>query len=160
MITLIKLMILLIIANGAPILVRRIMGTRFNYPVDANKSWFDNRPLLGTSKTWRGIFSSVLLTPLAAALMALPWHIGVVIAVGAMAGDLASSFVKRRLSIAPHDMAIGLDQVPESLLPLLLVAYYLPLTPGEVASMTIAFFIIELLLSKILYRLKIRNRPY
>jgi hypothetical protein len=37
----------------------------------------------------------------------------------AMLGDLFSGFVKRRLGMGPSDKALGLDYVPESLLPLL-----------------------------------------
>jgi hypothetical protein len=36
-----------------------------------------------------------------------------------MAGDLLSSFVKRRLNLPPSSRATGLDQIPESLLPAL-----------------------------------------
>ena len=44
------------------------------------------------------------------------WH-GVVIGATAMAGDLLSSFCKRRLKLAPSSQALGLDQIPEVLLP-------------------------------------------
>ena len=42
------------------------------------------------------------------------------LAVGAMAGDLVSSFMKRRLRLKSEAQAVGLDQIPEVLLPLLL----------------------------------------
>ena len=35
-----------------------------------------------------------------------------------MAGDLLSSFTKRRMRLASSSMAPGIDQVPESVLPL------------------------------------------
>ena len=157
---LLKLLVLLIVANGTPILIRRIMGSRLNFPVDAHKNWIDQRPLLGSSKTWRGLISSIAVTTVAGLLLSFHWSIGFIIAAGAMAGDLLSSFIKRRIGIATHDMAIVIDQVPESLVPLLLVAGTLSLTGMEILVLTFAFFIIELLLSKILYRLHIRNRPY
>ena len=39
--------------------------------------------------------------------------IGLLVAATAMAGDLLSSFLKRRLALAPSSQAIGLDQIPE-----------------------------------------------
>lgn len=157
---LLKLLALLIVANGTPILVRRIMGSRLNYPVDAHKLWSDQRPLLGASKTWRGLVSSLVATTLVSLLLSFHWSTGLIIATGAMSGDLLSSFIKRRMGKNTHDMAIVIDQVPESLLPLLLVAETLSLAGMEILALTVAFFIIELLLSKILFRLHIRNRPY
>jgi len=61
------------------------------------------------------------------------------------------SFVKRRLGLAPSSQAVGLDQIPESLL---------PLTALDVAVATTLFFAGELLLSRLLYRWHVRDRPY
>ena len=95
---------------------------------------------------------------------------GFLIALCAMLGDLLSSFIKRRLGLPSSSMALGLDQVPESLLPLLSVKFFAPalLPPPLQADMTwtlvwqivAMFFIVELLVSRLLYRLHIRNEPY
>ncbi len=156
----IKLMALLIIANGTPILARKIMGRRWAYPVDGSILWPDGRRLFGPSKSWLGLISSLPVTICFGLLLSFSWSIGLAIAAGAMLGDLLSSFIKRRLGIAPSDMAIFLDQVPESLLPLLLVMQPLQLSLPEIIGLTLAFIVIELVLSRILYRLHIRNRPY
>jgi hypothetical protein len=52
-------------------------------------------------------------------ILRLGWTIGVVVGSMAMLGDLFSSFVKRRLNLPPSSRATFLDQVPESLFPLL-----------------------------------------
>ncbi|MGB3390431.1 MAG: CDP-archaeol synthase [Pseudaminobacter sp.] len=78
----------------------------------------------------------------------------------AMAGDMLSSFVKRRLRLAPSAMAPGLDQVPESLLPLLAVRNLLGLSILDVAVGVAAFWAGELIVSRLLYALHIRDRPY
>jgi CDP-2,3-bis-(O-geranylgeranyl)-sn-glycerol synthase len=78
----------------------------------------------------------------------------------AMAGDLLSSFVKRRLGLAPSSQAIGLDQIPESLFPLLAACLLLPLTALDVAVATMLFFAGGLLLSRLLYKWHVRDRPY
>jgi len=78
----------------------------------------------------------------------------------AMSGDLFSSFVKRRLGRPPSSRAIGLDQVPESLLPLLACTFFLPLSFLDVIVTLLLFFVGELALSRVLFKLHIRNRPY
>jgi hypothetical protein len=57
-----------------------------------------------------------------------------------MAGDLFSSFLKRRLNLPPSSPALGLDQVPESLFPLLACRYSLPLTPIDIVFGVGIFF--------------------
>jgi len=156
----VKLMLLLLIANGAPILSKRIMGKRYDFPVDGSLLFFDGQPVLGKSKTWRGLISSLVLTSIAAVVLAVPWQAGLMIAFGSMSGDLLSSFIKRRLGIVPSDQALLLDQIPESLFPILLVSKSFDLSLIEIVAMTLAFVVIELLLSKLLYQFKIRNRPY
>ena len=73
-----------------------------------------------------------------------------------MLGDLLSSFLKRRMGLAPSCQAIGLDQIPESLLPLLACWFFLPLTIVDVVVATVIFFVGELSLSRVLFKLGIR----
>jgi CDP-2,3-bis-(O-geranylgeranyl)-sn-glycerol synthase len=77
-----------------------------------------------------------------------------------MVGDLCSSFIKRRLGFEPSSRATGLDQIPESLLPALLGRWLLALPAGDVVAVTATFFVGEIVLSRILFRLKLRDRPY
>ena len=159
-IVLAKLLLLVFVANGAPILARWLMAGRLAYPVDAGYRFIDARPLLGQAKTWRGIFASVLATVLLAILLELGWVAGLLVACGAMAGDLLSSFIKRRCALPASAKAPLLDQIPESLLPLLLVAPAFALRAADIILLVILFFVFELLLSKILYRIGIRQQPY
>lgn len=156
----VKLLVLLMVANGAPILARRVFANRWAWPIDANLRFVDNRPLLGASKTWRGLVVALLTTPCAALLLGLPAATGLLIAAMAMAGDLLSSFCKRRLHIPPSGMALGLDQIPESLLPLLAVQRQLELGWMDIVQLTLGFMALELVLSRILYYLHIRKQPY
>jgi len=61
-----------------------------------------------------------------------------------MLGDLFSSFIKRSIHLQPHDQALGLDQIPEALLPLLAVRARFNLTSGDIAILVIAFIVLEL----------------
>ena len=77
-----------------------------------------------------------------------------------MTGDALSSFVKRRLGIASSGQATGLDQIPEALLPLLLVAGWLDLGWLQIVGVTAAFFVLEIPLARWTHRLGLRDRPY
>ena len=78
----------------------------------------------------------------------------------AMAGDLFSSFLKRRMNVPAGGKATGLDQVPESVFPLLACRIVLPLTTVDIVVGTATFFVGELLLSRLLYHFHLRDRPY
>ena len=151
---------LLVLANGAPILARLLAGGREGRPVDGGHLAPDGRPWLGPSKTWRGIGSALLLTPVAAWVLGQSALAGLLIGAGAMAGDLLASFLKRRRGIPASGMALGLDQIPESLLPLLLVEPLYRFGPGQILVMVILFLVAELVLSRILYALHIRKQPW
>ena len=57
-----QMMALLTLANGAPVVAKKIFGGRFSLPLDCRVRFFDGRPLFGTSKTFRGIAVSILAT--------------------------------------------------------------------------------------------------
>ena len=78
----------------------------------------------------------------------------------AMAGDLLSSFLKRRLGFQSSSQAMGLDQIPKSLFPLLACQLPLSLTAVDILAGTAIFFVGEVLLSRVLFRLHVRDRPY
>src|SRR5512134_981978 len=109
-----QLLVLLAVANGTPIAAKCVLGDMLARPLDGGMTFNDGRPLFGPAKTIRGIVLSLLATPIAAALIGLPWQLGAVVAGAAMAGDLLSSFVKRRMGLAPSSKATGLDQIPEA----------------------------------------------
>jgi len=68
--------------------------------------------------------------------------------------------MKRRLGLRPSARATGLDQIPEALLPTLVSKGTFGLSWPEVLVLTLIFFAGEIILSRILYRLHIRTRPY
>ena len=112
-----QLLVLLGIANSAPIAAKRTLHELFSYSLDGGLVFFDGRPLFGSSKTIRGILAAVLVTAVCAPLIGLEWQMGVLIARVSMGGDLFSSFLKRRMKLPSSSRATGLDQVQESLFP-------------------------------------------
>ena len=81
-----QMMVLLTLANGAPVVAKKIFGSRFALPLDFGSMFFDGRPLFGPSKTLRGIVVSVLATAAGAPLMGLEPTTGAAVAAAACAG--------------------------------------------------------------------------
>jgi CDP-2,3-bis-(O-geranylgeranyl)-sn-glycerol synthase len=156
----IKALLLLLVANGAPILARRIFDQRFNQPIDGGIIFFDGKPILGPKKTYRGLIASIIMTSLAAVILNLPAWTGTLVALFSMLGDLLSSFTKRRLGFYSSDKSLGIDQIPESLLPLWLLHDELGLNALDVLVIVVTFFFLGLFLSRILFYLNIRDRPH
>jgi hypothetical protein len=133
---LLQLLILVVVANGTAVVAKKLLGTAFGRPLDGGAVFVDGQPIFG------------------------PSGMGVLIATFAMAGDLFSSFVKRRLRLGSSSMAIGLDHIPESLFPLLASRLLLPLSIFDVVAGVTIFVIGALILSPLLFKLNLRDKPY
>ena len=143
-----KLVLLLVIANGAPVIARVLFRQRFSQPLDRNLYFVDGRPLLGQTKTVRGIVSAMFITALMAPLFDLTPVQGALFAVLSMSGDVVSSFIKRRLGIASSRQAPLLDQLPETLLPLWIMHPVLMETIQEASAALAIFVVIDWLVSR------------
>ena len=155
-----QLLILLTLANGSPVIAKLAFAKRFSGPLDRDTKFIDGKPLLGPSKTIRGLLISIAVTAAGAPLLGLDVETGLLVAAAAMAGDLLSSFVKRRLGLAASSRATGLDQIPESLFPVLACRQAMSLTVADMVAVCAIFFLGELLLSRLLFLLRVRDRPY
>ncbi|MEJ2361831.1 MAG: CDP-archaeol synthase [Gammaproteobacteria bacterium] len=154
-------LLLVLIANSAPILIRQLPYFRkSSYPLDFYLQFHDGSRWLGDNKTWRGLFAAIVLTAICSALIQTGWRTGVVVALLAMLGDSLSSFIKRRLGLPPSAMALGLDQIPESLLPLVYLQFCWQIGWWQVGLLVVCFFVLELSISRVLYYLHIRKHPY
>lgn len=97
-------------ANAAPVL----MGG--GLPIDLGKAFLDGKPIFGKNKTFRGFFSGLAIgTAVGLIESALfpeyPVAFGFLISMGALMGDLAGAFVKRRVGIAPGGLLPVVDQI-------------------------------------------------
>jgi hypothetical protein len=155
-----RTVILLLAANGAPVLARHWLKDRFSLPVDMGLTLDDGRALFGYRKTWRGIIVSVITTSLVAAVLGMPAFDGALFGLAAMSGDLLASFVKRRLGYAESSRVRSIDTIPESVMPALVLHAQLGLNVADILAVALIFFLIDVLLSPVLYRLNIKNRPY
>jgi CDP-diglyceride synthetase len=153
-------LLLLNVANGAPVIASKVLGNRLARPMDNGLKLSDGYRLLGKRKTWRGLFSAIFFTTAVAILCGLEPLTGVLFGMLTMTGDLLASLIKRRLGNAESSRARGLDTVPESLLPLLLLKEPLALNFVDIILIVGLFFLCEELISPVLYKLHIRNQPY
>ncbi|MHC2618313.1 CDP-diglyceride synthetase [Bradyrhizobium huanghuaihaiense] len=152
--------VLLTLANGSPVVPKKLFGSRFALALDGGLLLFDGRPVFGASKTIRGIVASIVVTAVGGILIGLGYELGALVAIVAMVGDLFSSFLKRRMRMAPSSQAMGLDQVPESLFPLLACRETPGLSYADIFVVVLMFLVGELLISRVLYILRIRDQPY
>ncbi|NNM00555.1 MAG: CDP-archaeol synthase [Gammaproteobacteria bacterium] len=153
-------MVLVIVANGAPVVVRNLVSDRWAWPVDAGHSLPDGHRLFGASKTWRGIISACLAAAVTAPLLGLPALTGLAAGALAMLGDLSASFAKRRLAYPSSAHSPLLDSLPEILVPAIALRGTLALSWLEVLIAAVVFHVLVHVASPLLYRLHIRRRPW
>lgn len=144
-------LLLLSVANGAPVIAGLLLQDRFNRPLDGGICLADGRRLLGPSKTIRGIAAAIVSTALAAPLVHFSFVTGALVGFWAMAGDLCSSFIKRRCGLASSAGAPGLDHIPEALLPLWFLDSQMRIQWTELALIIFAFALLDLFLRQLLH---------
>ena len=66
-----QLVLLLVIANGTPVILRLLLGGHWDWPLDNHYLLPDQKPLFGRTKTVRGVVGAILATGLVAPLFNL-----------------------------------------------------------------------------------------
>lgn len=101
-------------ANAIPVI------TGGGPPIDFGKKFVDGKPIFGKNKTFRGFFfglaggtavgfaESVFFN--GSPFFNYPRIFGLFLSLGALFGDLAAAFAKRRLGLAPGDLLPLVDQ--------------------------------------------------
>jgi CDP-2,3-bis-(O-geranylgeranyl)-sn-glycerol synthase len=135
---------LLIVANTAPWAAARLLGARAAVPLDFGLRLRDGTPLFGAHKTWRGLAAGTLGCALAALGLGFSPVLGAAFGMLSLAADLGSSFVKRRLHAAPGTERPLLDQLPEALLPLLVLSRFLQLSLPDCLGVAAVFLALDL----------------
>jgi len=114
-------------ANASPLIVKGFLKNR--HPVDFGKNFTDGRRIFGENKSWEGVIAGVLvgtvvgiaLVPLYGCTLVKLAVAGFVQGIGSMVGDLANSFLKRRLGIKPGEPLPFLDQTSFIVVSLMIV---------------------------------------
>lgn len=154
------LIFILVCANGAPIIARKLLSSRFDTPLDGHLVLWDGQRLFGSSKTIRGVVAATLTTTVIFMFLDMSALNGFLFGLSAMLGDSLSSFVKRRARLNPGDTAPWLDQIPEALLPVLFVRTSLELGWLQVIVVVVGFALVNMIISPVTYWLHIRRRPH
>lgn len=134
---------MVIAANMAPWAAGRLLPRLWSAPLDCHMRLPDGTRLLGDHKTWRGVFAGEIGCAVTGRLLGYSWMLGIVFAGLSLAADAASSFVKRRLRLAPGAEVPALDQLPEALLPLLLLATPLGISTAAAFAVAATFLCLD-----------------
>lgn len=147
------------VANASPVIARGRTPLDFGLYLGKNR-------ILGDSKTFEGIFAGLLggliISIIQNNISSRPIIVGLSLAIGALIGDLLSSFVKRRLNLKPGSpipLADQLDFVIGSIAFLYLITGTLP----SLKTLVVVFLItppIHLGVNIVAYLLKLKKVPW
>ena len=145
-------------ANGAPVLAGG------GPPLDFGKNFLDGKRILGKNKTFRGFFFGwvigILVGLVEYLLFGYPLLFSVLSPLGALIGDLAGAFLKRRLNINPGGLFPIIDQV-DFVGGALLFSLPLSMVYWELAIAVIMITPpIHLFTNFLAYKLKLKNNPW
>lgn len=153
-------------ANAVPV----IAGG--GHPLDFGKSFLDGKPIFGKNKTLRGFLfglgvgtvvgfaESVFLSE--SVFFDYPSTFGILLSLGALSGDLAAAFVKRRLGFAPGDLLPIVDQTS------FMIGAILFSLPIAIESLSLEIIVtvliltppIHLLTNFVAYKLGLKSNPW
>lgn len=170
-------------ANMAPVIFRKV--NFLNLPVDfgytlrikKSKKKNDRDRIFGNHKTWRGLFFAIVAGIFVAYLQYLlqdtrslsvialfPYNnwllIGFLIGFGAIFGDLAESFVKRRLNIAEGKPLYFFDQIDYVAGSYLFLAFYYVVSIEIIVASVVLSFGLTVIVNHLSYFLRIRNEKW
>jgi CDP-2,3-bis-(O-geranylgeranyl)-sn-glycerol synthase len=147
-------------ANAIPVI------TGGGYPIDFGKKFFDGKPILGKNKTFQGFVSGLIIGTavglVESAFFSYPVLFGFLLSLGALFGDLAGAFVKRRLGLAPGELLPVIDQI-DFILGAILFSFFIS-PPNKSGELILAVLIISaplhLLTNFAAYKLGLKNNPW
>lgn len=115
-----KILLILVVANAAPILSARFFPKERCRPLDNGRRLADGNPILGKNKTLCGLISGLAAVGIFSFLIGIPVVMGLLIALVSLLGDLLTSFFKRRSGLVEGKTVYLVDHLLEGALPLLL----------------------------------------
>lgn len=128
-------------------------------PLDGGRLFRDGRPLLGSHKTVRGLLAGILVGLLTGLAQGAPL-LGILMGLGAVLGDIAAAFAKRRLSMPPGAPLPVVDQFDFLLGAYLLSLPLLSLAPDSVVLVFIATPVFHVATNYASYLLRIKKVPW
>ncbi len=156
-------------ANIFPVLMKG------KYPIDFKKDFVDGNRLLGNGKTIEGFFSGIIFGSLIGILQIYlqpfmgPFYIlqfqhsiltVILLATGAMVGDLIGSFVKRRFGLERGAPTPILDQLDFLVFSLAVVSVIISIEFSWVIFLLIITPILHYSSNIFVFTLKLKDRPW
>ncbi len=145
-------------ANAIPVI------TGGGFPLDFGKKFFDGKPIFGKNKTFQGFFSGLAVGTFVGFVESMFFShsimLGLFLSLGALFGDLAGAFVKRRLGLSPGDLLPVIDQVD---FVVGAVLFSVPICLQKLELIIIVFIVtppIHLLTNFTAYKLGLKNNPW
>jgi len=145
-------------ANATPVLAGG--GTK----MDFGKNFFDGKRVFGNNKTFRGFLFGFAIGVMVGLMEIVAFHFPILFAflipLGALLGDLAGAFLKRRIGIAPGGLLPIVDQVDFVTgaivfsIPLAIVSWQLAVTVLLITPP------IHLFTNYLAYKLKLKKNPW
>lgn len=135
-------------------------------PMDFGRAFLDGRPIFGSHKTFRGFFSGLIIGTavglLESAVFGYPVLLGVALSLGALFGDLAGAFIKRRLGLAPGELLPVVDQIDFVVGALLFsFLFFLPDLSWQLAATTLIITVpVHMATNFAAWRLGAKNTPW
>lgn len=142
-------LLLVIVANAAAWAAGRLIPPPWREPVDGGAVLADHERVLGDHKTWGGLIAGAVACGAVALLLQRTFLLGVAFGLLSLAGDCGSSFVKRRLRLRPGTETPLLDQLPEALVPLVVLAHPLGLHAVQCVIVALAFSLLDFAASRL-----------
>lgn len=156
------------VANCTPIIAAKIPVLKhWSYPIDFYKT-FRGKRILGDHKTIRGLVIGILAAIATVAIQQYIYKVvainpivfGTSCAIGALGGDMIKSFFKRQIGIASGKKWFPFDQIDYIIGGILATSFFVTLSFFQYTLITIVWFILHIIFSKIGYFLKLKSVPY
>jgi len=134
--------------------------------IDLGRKFVDGKPVFGKNKTFRGFLiglvagTSVGLSE--SAILHYPLMFGLLLSLGALFGDLAGAFLKRRLGISPGNLLPVVDQADFIVGALVFSLLLSPSMLSLELALTVLLITppIHLLTNFAAYKLGLKNNPW
>lgn len=134
-------------------------------PLDFGRTLRDNKPIFGPHKTFKGFFAGLAVGTLVGVAEAVVFpscspFVGFALSLGALMGDLAGAFTKRRLGLAPGAPLPIVDQVGFVLCALV---FSLPVAPPSLLMAAVILLLtipIHLLTNFLAYLIRVKEKPW
>lgn len=145
-------------ANAIPV----IAGGGF--PMDFGKNFFDGKRVFGKNKTFKGFFFGLAIGIMIGLsewlVFDYPFLFSIISPLGALLGDLAAAFLKRRLGIPPGGSLPVIDQI-DFVVGALTLSLPLGIIYSELAVAVILITPpIHLLTNFLAFKLKLKKNPW